>query len=107
MNTEQKEEDDGEADDGEANDDDHAAAVIGIGSLGQLALFWPSWCSFLNGVPLWTLLLRIYSYIDCKDGSEGGCSAGVFSCSAVVDDGTAVLSINPDGVVGDLAVGGC
>ena len=51
--------------------------------------------------------MRISSYIDCKDGSEGGCSAGVFSCSAVVDDGTTILSIDPDVVVGDLAVGGC
>ena len=51
LNTEQKEEDDGEADDGEADDDDQAAAVIGIGSLGQLALFWPSWCSFVIGFP--------------------------------------------------------
>ena len=83
-----------------------AVAVSGFDSLGLHALSWPSWCCFMTGASMWALPLRTSFFVNYKDGSVGGCSAGVFPGFVVVDGGTVVVSVDPNGVVGGLKDGG-
>ena len=102
MNGDQEEDDDGEADEDARRLVSLAVAVSGFMSLGLLDLSWPSWCCFTTRASLWAPPLTV----DCKDGSVGGCRAGVIPGFAVGVGGIAVVFVDPDGVVDDLEDGG-